>query len=76
MHAAVIHLMPILGEAKSKLPFYLAGGVLVAWALFVSLGLGLRSEGFPGSAVAERAVMGVTVLLVAAAVAMAIATAG
>jgi len=42
MHAAVLQLAPILGAEKSKVPFYIAGGVLVAWALIVSLGLGMR----------------------------------
>jgi plastocyanin len=76
MHTAIVHLTPILGAEKSKTPFYIAGGVLVAWALFVSLGLGLRVSGFPGSAAAERVVMAVTALLVLGAISAAVATSG
>jgi plastocyanin len=76
MHAAIVHLSPILAAEKSKTPFYIAGGVLVAWALIVSLGLGLREAGFPRTVAAERAVMAVTAVLVAVAVSMAVATSG
>ena len=41
MHSAALQLAPVLAE-KSKVPFYVAGGVLVLWALTVSAGLGLR----------------------------------
>lgn len=76
MHAAIVHLSPILAAEKSKTPFYIAGGVLVAWALIVSLGLGLREAGFPRTLAAERAVMAVTAVLVVIAVSMAVATSG
>jgi plastocyanin len=76
MHAAIAHLAPILAAEKSKTPFYIAGGVLVAWALLVSLGWGLRVSGFPGTAAAERLVMAVTAGLVVIAAAMAVATSG
>jgi plastocyanin len=76
MHAAVLQLAPILGAEKSKVPFYIAGGVLVAWALIVSLGLGMRRPDFPGSKAGERRVIAVTVVLVLAAVSMAVVTSG
>jgi plastocyanin len=76
MHSAALHLAPILAAEKSKVPFYVAGGVLVAWALIVSLGLGLRRSNFPGSPSGERAVMAVTAVLVLAAVSMAVVTSG
>jgi hypothetical protein len=76
MHAAVLQLAPILGAAKSKVPFYIVGGLLVGWALLVSLGLGLRKPDFPGSVAGQRAVIGVTVVLVAATMTVAIATSG
>lgn len=76
MHAAIAHLTPILAAEKSKTPFYIAGGVLVAWALIVSLGLGLRESGFPRTAVAARAVMAITAVLVLVAVSMAVVTSG
>ena len=49
MHAAVLQLTPILGAEKSKVPFYIAGGALVVWALFVSVGLGMRKPDFPST---------------------------
>ncbi len=76
MHAAIVQLAPVLGAAKSKVPFYVAGGVLVAWALLVSIGLGMRQRDFPRTATAERLVMAVSAVLVVAAVSMAVATSG
>jgi hypothetical protein len=76
MHAALIQLAPILAEAKSKVPFYIAGGVLVCWALIVSLGLGLRKPDFPGNRQGERMVIGTTVVLVVTAMITAVATSG
>ncbi len=76
MHAAIVHLTPILGAEKSRTPFYIAGGVLVAWALIVSLGVGLRDASFPRTAGVERAVMAITAVLVVATVSMAVATSG
>lgn len=51
--------------------FYIAGGVLAAWALLVSF-LGVRREDFPGSDRAARLVGAISVLLVAAAIGTAI----
>ncbi len=77
MHAAaVLALTPVLAAAKSKTPFYIAGGLLVCWALVVSLGLGLRKPNFPGNVGGERAVIGITVALVATTMALAVATSG
>jgi plastocyanin len=76
MHAAAIHLAPVLAAEKSKVPFYVTGGVLVVWALIVSLGLGLRRVDFPGTLLAERVVMAITAVLVLAAVSTAVITSG
>jgi hypothetical protein len=76
MHAAVLQLAPVLAAAKSKVPFYIAGGLLICWALVVSLGLGLRKPDFPASLTGQRAVIGVTVVLVATTMAMAVVTSG
>jgi uncharacterized cupredoxin-like copper-binding protein len=76
MHAAVLQLAPILGAEKNKVPFYIAGGVLVVWALIVSLGLGLRRPDFPGTKAGERMVIAVTVVLVLVAVGAAVITSG
>jgi len=59
---------------KSKVPYYIAAGVLVAWAVLVSA-LGIRSERFPGSKVQGRLAIAITAVLVAVTAAMAIVTA-
>jgi len=76
MHTAAVQLAPILGAEKSKVPFYIAGGLLVAWALFVSLGLGMRKPNFPNSMAGQRAVMATTAVLVLAALSTAVLTSG
>ncbi|HEV2924228.1 MAG TPA: plastocyanin/azurin family copper-binding protein [Solirubrobacteraceae bacterium] len=76
MHSLAVALAPILAAEKSKVPFYIAGGLLVVWALVVSLALGLRRPEFPGGQSGERAVIGISVVLVLAAVASAVLTSG
>jgi len=76
MHTAALHLAPILAAEKSKVPFYVAGGVLVAWALVVSLGLGLRRADFPATLGGERAVMAISAVLVLGTVLTAVITSG
>jgi uncharacterized cupredoxin-like copper-binding protein len=76
MHAAIAHLAPVLAAEKSKVPFYIAGGVLVAWALIVSMGIGMRNPSFPSTLGAQRAVMGITAVLVLVAISMAVVTSG
>ncbi len=75
MHAVALQLAPVIAAEKSKVPFYIAGGVLVVWALTLSLGLGLRKPDFPGSLAGQRTVMAITGVLVLAAVATAVITA-
>ena len=76
MHHASLALLPVLAAEKSKVPFYVAGGALALWAVIVSMGIGLRLPDFPGSAVGQRAVIGVTAVLVVAAMATAVLTSG
>jgi plastocyanin len=76
MHLATLHLAPILAAEKSRVPFYIAGGVLVAWALIVSVGLGLRRADFPGTVAGQQAVMAISAALVLAALATAVITSG
>ncbi|HEY2537201.1 MAG TPA: hypothetical protein VGI24_09495 [Solirubrobacteraceae bacterium] len=76
MHALAIQLAPVIGAEKSKVPFYIAGGALVLWAVFVSMALGMRKPDFPGSARGERMVIAITIVLVLAAASMAVATSG
>jgi hypothetical protein len=74
MHTLALQLAPVMGAEKSKVPFYIAGGVLVLWALFVSLVLGMRKPDFPSGATGERVVIAITAVLVVAAMSMAVLT--
>jgi uncharacterized cupredoxin-like copper-binding protein len=76
MHIATLHLVPVLAAERSKVPFYIAGGVLVAWALIISLAVGLRRPAFPDNLQGQRVVMAITAVLVLAAVGTAVVTAG
>jgi plastocyanin len=76
VHTALVHLAPILGAEKAKTPFYIAGGLLVAWALIVSLGLGMRNPNFPGTLGGQRVVAAITAVLVVAAASTAVITSG
>jgi plastocyanin len=76
MHSFALKLGLVLAAEKSKTPFYIAGGVLVAWALFISLGIGMRKPSFPENLGQQRAVMAVSAVLVVIAVSMAVVTAG
>jgi plastocyanin len=73
---AALHLVPILGAEKSRVPFYIAGGALAAWAVIVSVGIGLRRPEFPGSLGGEHVVIAITAVLALAAVSTAVITAG
>ncbi len=74
MHTLALQLAPVLAAEKSKVPFYIAGGILVVWALVLSLGLGLRKPDFPSSISGQRGVVAVTAVLVLAAVSSAVLT--
>ncbi len=74
MHSALLYLLPVLGAEKSKTPYYIAAGALVAWALIVSF-LGIRSADFPGGRSGQRIVSVISVLLVAGAMGTAVITA-
>jgi plastocyanin len=75
MHLAMLHLTPIVGAEKSKVPFYIAGGVLIVWALVISMGLGMRRPDFPSTLKGERVIIGVSILLVLVTAATAVLTA-
>ena len=67
-------LLLFAAEAEpSKTPFYIAGAVLVLWAVALA-GVGLARPAFPFGLRGERAVISVSVILVAAAIATAIVT--
>jgi hypothetical protein len=63
----------IAASEPSKVPVYIAGAVLVAWAVGLSL-VGLTRPGFPYNLGGQRAVIGISLLLAALAIAMAIVT--
>jgi len=76
MHTVALQLAPILGAEKSKVPFFIAGGALVVWALFLSLALGMRKPEFPGGLQGQRIVSAITAVLVLAAASTAVITSG
>jgi plastocyanin len=76
MHAAAIHLVPVLAAEKSRTVFYIFAGLLVAWALVVSVVLGLRTADFPSSLGGQRIVSAVTAVLVIATAASGVITSG
>jgi hypothetical protein len=62
------------GEEASKTLFYVCGGALAVWAVLVAA-VGIRAhETFPSSRGVARGVMGISVLLIAAAMASAVIT--
>ncbi|MGZ4183842.1 MAG: hypothetical protein ACXVUE_03700 [Solirubrobacteraceae bacterium] len=63
----------IAASGTSKVPFFLAGGALAAWAVILAA-IGLNRPDFPGNLRGQRAVIGITFTLMVIAVAMAIVT--
>ena len=59
---------------KSKVPFFVAGGLFAAWAIVLFL-VGMRSQTFPGGQSGERTVVAVSLVLMVAAMATAVITA-
>jgi hypothetical protein len=73
MLALLIFAQEAIEDEPSKTPFYILGGAAAVWAI-VLFAVGMRSRDFPGSAGAQRAVMAISVVLVAAAMASAVLT--
>ena len=67
-----VHFILAAGE-PSKTPFYIAGGVLVIWAVALAA-VGIARPAFPFNGRGERAVITVSVVLVAVTIATAIVT--
>ena len=65
----------VLAAAPSKVPFYVAGGLLVVWALLLAA-WGISHAEFPGTESRARLVMLTTFVLVAATMASAVITGG
>lgn len=76
MHAAFVHIAPLLAAEKSKVPYYIAGGVLVVWAMILAMGIGTRKPDFPSTLGGQRLVMAISAVLVLATVSMAVVTSG
>jgi Mn2+/Fe2+ NRAMP family transporter len=74
MHALAVQLAPVIAAEKSRVPFYIAAGVLVLWALVLSFVLGLRKPNFPAGRAGERIVIAISVVLVLATAASAVLT--
>jgi hypothetical protein len=73
LHALITFATEEGGEETSKTLFYLAGGILVVFAILVSA-LGITKSDFPGSKSAARGVMALGALLVAVTMAAAVIT--
>jgi len=67
--------MSVLAAAPSKVPFYIAGAVLAAWAVALAV-FGITHPGFPASRSGRRGVVAASALLVVGAMSMAVVTAG
>ena len=65
----------MLAAAPSEVPFYIAGGLLAAWAVVLAIN-GIRRPSFPSSKGGRRGVIGMSMLLVLGAVSTAVLTAG
>ena len=63
----------IAAAEPSKVPFYIAGGVLASWAVVLAC-VGLTRPSFPFNVRGQRGVIAISLLLAALAIAMAIAT--
>ncbi len=66
-------LLHLAAGSVSKVPFYVAGGLLAAWAVLIGV-LGVRRPTFPGGERGARVVMALSALLVAAAMVTAVIT--
>lgn len=75
MHALIAQIVPVLAAEKSKTPFYIAGGVLVAWALTLFV-MGTRKPEVPGNLPCQRTIMAISAVLVVLTLTMAVATSG
>jgi hypothetical protein len=63
----------LAASAPSKVPFFIAGGALAAWAVILAA-IGLNRPDFPGNLRGQRTVIGISFALMVIAIAMAIVT--
>jgi hypothetical protein len=69
----VLNVLLLAASEPSKVPFYIAGGVLAVWAVALSA-IGLTRPEFPSDLRGQRGVILVSFVLMVAAIAMAIVT--
>jgi len=69
----VLHVLAAEVAEPSKVPFFIAGGALAAWAVILAA-IGLSRPEFPGNEAGARGVMAISAVLVLAAMAAAVAT--
>ncbi|MEZ0293325.1 MAG: hypothetical protein ACAH82_12330 [Solirubrobacteraceae bacterium] len=72
--STLVYAAEVVEEEPSKTFFYIMGIALACWAVLL-FAIGMRSTAFPGSAGAQRGVIAVSVLLVAATMTASIVTA-
>jgi hypothetical protein len=63
----------LAASEPSKVPFYIAGGVLALWAVVLAA-IGLRQPTFPGGTGGQRGVITISLVLVVIAIGAAILT--
>ena len=63
----------VFAAEPSKVPFYIAGGLLAVWAVVLA-GLGLSRPSFPYGESGARRVMGLSFVLIVIAIAAAVLT--
>jgi hypothetical protein len=69
----MLTLLLVAADEPSKVPFYIAGALLAGWAVVLA-GIGLSRASFPYNVRGQNAVIGVSLVLVLATIAMAIKT--
>jgi hypothetical protein len=69
----MVTLLLTAADEPSKVPFYIAGALLAGWAVVLA-GIGLSRASFPYNERGQNAVIGVSLVLVVATIAMAIKT--
>ncbi len=63
----------LAASESSKVPFYIAGGVLSLWAVVLAA-IGLRQRSFPAGPTGQRGVIAISLALVVIAIGAAILT--
>jgi hypothetical protein len=63
----------ITAAESSKVPFYILGGALAVYAVILA-GIGINRPDFPGNLRGQRAVIGVTLVMIVLAIGAAILT--